>query len=200
MNLRQETTCTNFRKKLKEELGEECYNCGSKEGIEYHHVVPISVGGTNNIKNFVPLCSKCHIAAHTGRNIKELKTRNSGGRPPKTNDEESYKIFDMYISGNIGCKKCKELLGYSERTQIKDRPQYKRYLKEKKIKEVKNNVDIVAVNKRKSLHDGMEVGYIHYENGVVEKMFYNDIGKNDVSYKKRGPAYRKPVYYSKLGK
>lgn len=75
MNLRQETTCTNFRKKLREELGEECYNCGSKEGIEYHHVVPISVGGTNNIKNFVPLCSKCHIAAHTGRNIKELKTK-----------------------------------------------------------------------------------------------------------------------------
>lgn len=200
MNLRQETTCTNFRKMLKEELGEECYNCGSKESIEYHHIVPISVGGTNNIKNIVPLCSKCHIAAHTGRNIKELKTRNSGGRPTKTNDEECYKVFDMYINGNIGNKKCKDILGYSKRTQIKDISQYKKYLKEKGIKEVKNNVDVVAVNNRNGLCDGMEVGYVHYENGIVEKMFYNDIGKNDVIYKKRSPAYRKPTYYPKLGK
>jgi len=37
-----------------------CFECGSKEAIHYHHVVPDSLGGTQTL----PLCSECHGKVH----------------------------------------------------------------------------------------------------------------------------------------
>jgi len=37
-----------------------CFECGSKEDIHHHHVVPKSLGGTKTL----PLCSKCHSLVH----------------------------------------------------------------------------------------------------------------------------------------
>lgn len=37
-----------------------CFECGSTEDIEHHHVVPKSLGGTKT----VPLCIKCHSLVH----------------------------------------------------------------------------------------------------------------------------------------
>ena len=46
--------------------GAVCCNCYSYEGnnIIFHHIVPLSLGGTNNIANIVPLCEKCHNLIH----------------------------------------------------------------------------------------------------------------------------------------
>lgn len=41
-----------------------CYNCGSTDGLEWHHIVPLSKGGKNIVSNLVPLCSKCHSLVH----------------------------------------------------------------------------------------------------------------------------------------
>lgn len=43
----------------------KCYNCGSTtDALELHHIVPLSLGGTNNPTNIVPLCEKCHGLIH----------------------------------------------------------------------------------------------------------------------------------------
>ena len=188
MDARTETTTKKFREEMKIELGTKCYNCGSEECIEYHHIVPIFLGGTNRITNIVPLCHKCHQAAHRGRHLTKYTNKSQSGRKSMSDDEKAYKIFDMYKNGEIGTLKCKELLGYSNKTQIKDRPQFKRYLKDRKILKIKNNVDIVAANTIRGLFNGRDVGKVTYENGKEEIILYKDTGINDVLYQKRKQA------------
>ena len=38
----------------------KCFECESTDGIEYHHIIPRSLGGTKTI----PLCFKCHSLVH----------------------------------------------------------------------------------------------------------------------------------------
>jgi transposase-like protein len=47
-----------------------CYECGSKNGIHYHHIIPQSLGGNKTI----PLCNVCHSKVHDRKftNFSEL--------------------------------------------------------------------------------------------------------------------------------
>jgi len=44
-----------------------CQRCGTKEDLEVHHIVAVSVGGNNELSNLVVLCHKCHRAEHKGK-------------------------------------------------------------------------------------------------------------------------------------
>lgn len=46
--------------------GSKCCNCETECGnnIIFHHVIPISIGGTENDSNLVPLCKNCHTKLH----------------------------------------------------------------------------------------------------------------------------------------
>lgn len=46
----------------------ECFECGSFEDIQYHHIVPSTMGGTKTI----PLCIICHGKVH-GKDFLKLK-------------------------------------------------------------------------------------------------------------------------------
>lgn len=48
----------------KDYIGRVCVNCGSTEDIEYHHIVPISLGGNDILSNICPLCHCCHAKIH----------------------------------------------------------------------------------------------------------------------------------------
>lgn len=54
-------------------LPSSCGNCGSKQDIQIHHVVPLKVGGTNRITNLVPLCRECHKRVHGGISYGKLR-------------------------------------------------------------------------------------------------------------------------------
>lgn len=177
-----------FRRQIKEKCGDVCVGCGSNENIEYHHIVPISLGGADDFSNIVPLCHACHKAAHNGRHMIEYMGGKAGGRKPNKSDDEAFKVFDMYVHGEIGAKKAKELLGYSPRTQIKDRAQFQKYMQENGIKWLRNNVDIVATSMPQALVEGRTVGKIVYENGKEEAVKYHDTGMNDVEYTLRKGA------------
>lgn len=45
-------------------LDNKCINCGKLEDLHLHHIIPISIGGTNKLSNVVILCSKCHGKLH----------------------------------------------------------------------------------------------------------------------------------------
>ena len=53
-----------------------CFECGTTEDIQQHHVVPKSRGGTKT----VPLCYSCHEKAHgrTGKGLNHIKLTKEG--------------------------------------------------------------------------------------------------------------------------
>ena len=129
MNLRQEFTRPSFRKKLKDKPGEVCVNCESSINIQYHHIVPLSLGGTNNIKNIVPLCEECHSKIHNQKNIhwrqlqkegiRALKERNGGkgiGRPKITIPAGFEEVYNNWKAREITEKVAMEQLGLKRTT------------------------------------------------------------------------------------
>lgn len=41
-----------------------CALCGSTKGLQIHHYLERSLGGSNNPMNLITLCWKCHATAH----------------------------------------------------------------------------------------------------------------------------------------
>ena len=40
--------------------GGRCARCGSRENLEYDHIVPLSKGGSNTARNIELLCQRCN--------------------------------------------------------------------------------------------------------------------------------------------
>jgi len=40
--------------------GFECRICSSRDKLEVHHVIPLRVGGSDELGNLITYCSKCH--------------------------------------------------------------------------------------------------------------------------------------------
>ena len=40
--------------------GNCCEECGIKENLSVHHIIPLSKGGTNDMKNLTILCRSCN--------------------------------------------------------------------------------------------------------------------------------------------
>lgn len=186
--LRNETNTKNFRSALEEMHGVKCLNCGTTEHIEWHHIVPLACGGTNNKENIIPLCHCCHMAVHHGMDVLHYSNNaNRGGRPSKAElDSKVGKYLDMYIYGKIGKVECARLTGYSKRTLGSNRV-FKQYLKSKGIVEFRNLVDVVGTNSQ--LLKGRQVGYVIYDDGRKELTFYTGDRRDNRKYKKRGLSH-----------
>lgn len=69
-------------------IANECGNCGTKEGLQIHHIVPVTLGGSNNRGNICTMCNICHGLMHdiTMMNLQEKsifkKERMTRGRKP----------------------------------------------------------------------------------------------------------------------
>lgn len=42
-----------------------CSTCGSKKGLELHHIIPLAKGGNNEYYNLIYLCHDCHRQLHS---------------------------------------------------------------------------------------------------------------------------------------
>lgn len=169
--LRNEAARKEFRKKLIEKYGCKCANCGSEDAIEYHHIVPIAVGGTNNITNFAPLCCSCHELVHGIKNIRTLNRTGKTGRKRKI-PENYEEILEKYLYGFIGRKECEMLLGINGASKIYDRAFFKEYLKEHGIVEYKNRVDMINCKKLKHKdHTGEIIAQIKYSDGMIRTRY-----------------------------
>ena len=142
-------------------LGCTCSNCNSDIDIEYHHIVPIALGGTNKFTNIAPLCSKCHRAAHRGRHVSSFQDRSRLGRPRSTCSEE---LIEKYLKCEIGASEFKSKTGMSNKSHISDFVSFREYLSSHGIQKYRNNIDVIRSNG--IMRPGKVIGYIEYNNGT----------------------------------
>lgn len=105
----------NLTEEDKDQIGIQCCNCGSKEELEYHHVVPVSLGGRDIKSNIVCLCYPCHQEIHYGESKHGLhstvikkgldvakKKGKKLGRPATGVPKEFIKEYNKFQSGEYG--------------------------------------------------------------------------------------------------
>ena len=51
----------------------DCVLCGSSESVEFHHMIPVALGGTAEPENMICLCKECHnaVSAYQARILKK---------------------------------------------------------------------------------------------------------------------------------
>lgn len=65
------------RKSIYKRDNYSCAICGSTRGLQIHHCMPRSQGGTNSPQNLITLCWRCHAVAH-GTRFPEMPDYMSG--------------------------------------------------------------------------------------------------------------------------
>ena len=163
-----------FKALLEREKGKVCICCGSTLGIEYHHILPLCLGGDNRLSNIYPVCNSCHKIIHGGRVNKLWRDDNKGGRKKKR-PPKGYKIvLDRYFNCEIGRRECQEILEVAGANKLTDKWWFKDYIKECSIKRFRNNIDLLMCRKnRQKIRPHQELGYVEYERGSRE-YFYSD--------------------------
>lgn len=165
-----------FKDELKNKLGEVCCNCGSCDRVQYHHIVPLYLGGTNAIGNIVPLCHSCHYNAHGAVNVQRMGSMENAGRPKKLPVPNYLEILEEYKTGKIGRKECEQKLNLSGGNKLSDKWYYKKYLRDNHIKVIKNRVDMLSIPKcQKVDHSAEPIARVIYDDGREEK-FYRECG------------------------
>ena len=158
-----------LRNSIVKEKEHICVNCNSTEDIEYHHIVPLNVGGTNNFSNIVPVCRRFHDALHSGIHFKDMRNRDRGGRPRKEFPDNYKTIIENYIYGDFGVTELAERMGCSKRNS--------RMLKEIKIRADELGIEwfynLVDTNNSNRYRDTGRsvVSHIRYKDGSEEDFF-----------------------------
>lgn len=163
-----------FKTMLREELGEECFYCNSHENIEYHHVIPLFVGGDNRLNNILPICNACHkkihFATRSGRRDK-YKNFKHEGRPRIGKPQGIDEYLNDYVFGKIGLTDCAILLNTGRKKKtLRDYSWFPEYLESIGVKNFRNNVDIL--DKKGKLAKGNKVGWVEYLDGTREELFW----------------------------
>ena len=125
----------NLSERDKKEIGVQCCNCGSKKELEYHHVVPVSLGGKDVNSNIVCLCYPCHQKIHYGeskhglhstvikRGLEVAKAKGVRlGRPQTTIETLQYnflKYYPMFQNGSVNLSELSRLSSISRPTLYK---------------------------------------------------------------------------------
>lgn len=142
--------------------GSCCVNCGCQDAVEWHHIVPLHMGGRDVPSNMIPLCHKCHMLAHESRSTWNGNAGRKGGRHRKYSLEKCEPVIADYVYCKIGKK---ELL----RTLGSDSPQdwgingcscMKDFFEKHGIISFKNKIDLLCCKKNNGIHEGQEIGWI----------------------------------------
>lgn len=131
------------KRKILEVWHDECAICGSREFLEFHHIIPKSKGGSDDYDNIIVLCACCHANIHE-RAFNPLNYHKN----TSIDYELAVPILEAYFSNEIGTKETKEKLNLSSKTHLSESSVYKRYKREHGIDKFYNNVDLVNSKRR----------------------------------------------------
>ena len=176
-DLRYESNNPQFRKEILDAHGNACANCGKTNDIELHHIVPLSVGGTNAISNVIPLCRECHRSIHFHKKSWEQHIHSSKtiGRPRCQECVPAYEtIIEDYLRCRITKRDAAILLNVGCWNHLSERVWFKEYLRKTGVSEYKNNLSLLT-NHNGELVDGQHIGYI-VRNGKREDFFWESPG------------------------
>lgn len=168
--LRKEFSSAKFHKQLPEKCGTVCVNCESEENVEYHHIVPLEVGGTNRFTNIAPVCLTCHMKIHMSNFVaanRISKIQKNSGRKRKC-PENYEEVLHQYLHCQIAKSECVKRLGLKSQ-KLSDYVWFKEYLSDHDIEYHRNNLDIILSGiKRKggNLYNGRTVGNIRFADGT----------------------------------
>lgn len=167
--IRQEFVGRRFRRMLDETLLQECFYCGTKENLTYHHLIPVANGGDNRISNIICVCSEHHKAMHDRTHTHTADDYKNGKKwgCPKTPPPENYEYFiRKYLRGDIGVKEFWGLLKLpeSKRMKISEKWWFKEFLREHRIKDYRNNVEHIKSNSRRTSRTPI-VSRVTFESG-----------------------------------
>lgn len=163
--LRKEFNNSKFKEYVLSVQGTKCVGCGA-DYEHLHHIVPLSLGGTNRVSNIVPLCYECHGKAHGSLEVRR-KGGKLGGRPKCSLNATREKALNDYVAGIIGSRECKERCGIKQGSHLTDMGFYNEYLNKNGIKKVRNNVDLL-IKKNGYVPSGKKVSKILYKIGLEE--------------------------------
>ena len=119
----------NLRNKglLAEHCGIVCVSCGAIESIDYHHILPLSLGGDNRYSNIVQMCCLCHDKIH-GNGVRLTRWRGNVGRRKESAPIGYREVLVRYVTGEIGMDEAKEALGLSKGARVAEKWYYKEFL------------------------------------------------------------------------
>ena len=169
--------------------GDRCVNCGSTEEIEFHHIVPLYVGGTNRPENIVPLCASCHHAMHYGIRIDEHMRRRKacGGRPSKEISDDGRDALAQYMWGQIPKTVACKAIGVARIDQCRPMRCVKEIMDSRGVEKFKNNLEVKLVL-HGSVKEGDEVGWIIKKSDEKKIYLYawRDMTAEEFGLKRRG--------------
>lgn len=191
-DMKNEYNRATFRNILEKTLEPICVNCGSTEKLSFHHIVPLSLGGTNNISNIVRLCPTCHDKAHIGYGdikkigiFKAMQRDNMGRKKLVEFNDYTISVLHRYFKCEIGTLEAKSLLGMSP----KNRSTWNNIRNEyKKIYPVpdsfKNKVDLINSQSQriKTSLSTLDKGIVKYNEEVeciLHRYFRCEIGMKE---------------------
>lgn len=180
-----------FREEAIRLHGDACLNCGDRENVEWHHVVPLELGGNDIPSNTVPLCHICHKTVTFQQLLLQTTCREScknGGRPKKQWVNNAEDIFEDYVYCRISKLEAKERLGVGY--NFCDHQDYRDWLKGKHIAKTRNNID-TYMSSHKWLIENHPVGWIQFDDGTREIINWHS-GQECLSGKSIVPTGRKP--------
>ena len=70
------------RKAVLERDEHQCCKCSRCDGLEVHHIKPVSEGGTNDLGNLITLCGACHTEWHSVEKASKITTDHWLKYPP----------------------------------------------------------------------------------------------------------------------
>lgn len=175
---RRESNALNSRKFLKMlydryDGAKVCYGCGCDlEQPEWHHIVPVQVGGTDIPTNIVPLCHACHAAITHMQPVTKYRKKDSAkitGR--KAIYPENYKdILEDYTRCRISKSEAAERLG-KKSVRFNNERFLEEYIESAGIAYYRNNID-VYMSKHDYILVGHNVGHIEYTDGRTEELYW----------------------------